>query len=179
MTVKQLSEYHKIAESTVHRLRRKGVDIQNPDEVAKAILSAVKRPQSWESGNPNEGGKPPEMDTAKDTKAVPQDERTLKAQALSAKDYTEARFFWTKLRSLREAKQIEILDGKHIHRDEIVDDMTKIGHGVKAALLRLQNDLPAALEGLTAVQIEGVIKAKVYEILTDLSDATSRLYDLK
>ena len=182
MTLPQLSSFHKISITTLHRLRRKGVDIQEPQAVADEILSQSKRPQSWESGIPWKDKPAPVGDTAEtvpDTSTVPQDERSLKAQALSASDYTEARFFWTKLRSLREAKQIDILDQKHIHRDEVIDDMTKIGHGVKSALLRLQNDLPAALEGLTAPQIQGVIKIKVREILTDLSDSTSRLYDLK
>ena len=51
-----------------------------------------------------------------------------------------------------------------------------VSFDVNAEFMKLTNDLPGALVGLDAPQMQAVIREHIIEILTRLSDETSTLY---
>lgn len=73
--------------------------------------------------------------------------------------------------------QLEVERGKYTSNDKIRDDLIKIGSATKASLLRLENELPPILEGLTAEDMQIKIKEAVDSILGDLSKMVKKHYE--
>ena len=55
-TLSNIASYHYISMATLHRLRRKGVNVYSHMAVEDAIMNQHKRPGSWINGNPNQYG---------------------------------------------------------------------------------------------------------------------------
>jgi len=174
----KLAVLYQIPQFAVSKLKSKGIDIYDKEAVRKAVLSQASRPKAWVSGCPWDK-KPEKVPTvvAKDA-----DDETdaqieaLRIQALAAADYDDARFSRTKIQSLKEFKQLSVLEGDYIHKDDVVADMTKIGFGVGALLEQLTSDLPAMLEGLTAAQMKVKIREASRRIRLALADETNKLF---
>lgn len=166
---KQLAEKYQVDQSTVTRLKKAGVDIYNDDAVRDAILAQPNRPKAWISGCPWDEAKQPSEAFQEfiqgDTKA---NIEALERQAMEAIDYNEARFIRTKIQSLKEILQLQILNGDYEHKDEVVSDFTKIGHALKASITAMQSDMPGMLEGLSAAQMKTKIKARGYQLMAEL-----------
>lgn len=169
---RQLADLYEVSEYAIRTAKKKGVDIHNRDEVRAHFLKGRKRPAAWVSGCP--------WDEVKMVDDVPERassyEIDMIQQVKDAIDYDEARTLKTKIDSLHKLRQIQIQDRDYIHKDEVTDDMTRIGNGLKAGLLRLQADLPPMLEGLGANEMQKVLQAKIYEMLGQWSNESSDLY---
>jgi hypothetical protein len=80
-----------------------------------------------------------------------------------------------RLRKLKaEAKSAELkageLEGKLIALDEVEQAFTKIGTVTKSLMMRMQADLPPALEGQTASRMAKIISEAVETVLRSMSD---------
>ena len=172
LTQQQLADDYSVSTATLRRARADGVDVQNRDEFADYIINTkAKRPHAWINGVPwLQDEKPDTPHTATD------EERDLMAQVRDATDYNEARTLKTKIDSIHKLRQIQILESDYIHKDEVVNDMTRIGASVAAAHRQCQADLPAMLEGLTAAEGKKKIREYMLRIDAALSDETSKLY---
>lgn len=172
LTQQQLADDYSVSTATLRRARADGVDVQNREEFADYIINTkAKRPHAWINGVPWEQDEQPET-----PHLATEAERDLMAQVRNATNYDEARTLKTKIDGIHKLRQIEILEGDYIHKDEVVNDMTRIGASVAAAHRQCQADLPAMLEGLTAA--EGKKKIREYMLRIDgmLADETSKLY---
>ena len=98
------------------------------------------------------------------------------AQVRNATNYDTARTLKTQIDGIHKLRQIEILEGDYIHKDEVVTDMTRIGSAMQAGLKQLSADLPAMLEGLPAAQSKKVIAKVGIKLMGLLSDQFSKLY---
>ena len=170
LTQAQLADDYNVSLSTVRRAKVDGVDIYDRQAFVDWVYSNKKRPPGWQNGVPwEQDDKPnPHMATA--------EERDLMDQVRNAVNYDEARTLKTKIDGIHKLRQIEILEGDYIHKDEVVQDMTRMGAAVQAAHKQCQADLPAMLQGLSAAQAK--IKIKEYMLRIDgmLADETSKLY---
>ena len=166
---KQLAEKYQVDQSTVTRLKKAGVDIYSDDAVRDAILAQPNRPRAWISGCPwdeaTEQSKAFQDFIKGDTKA---NIEALEQQAIEATDYNESRFIRTKIQSLKELLQLQILNGDYEHKDDVVSDFTKIGHALKAGITAMQSDMPGTLEGLSAAQMKIKIKERGYQLMAEL-----------
>jgi len=77
-----------------------------------------------------------------------------------------------KLTAEAELRELELEKqrGEVISFREVEEAVMRIGAAVRAAVMRLEADLPQALEGLDAPAMQRTIRAAVDLILTDLSD---------
>jgi hypothetical protein len=82
-----------------------------------------------------------------------------------------------KLTAEAELRELELEKqrGEVISFREVEGAVVRIGAAVRAAVMRLEADLPQALEGLDAPAMQRTIRAAVDLILTDLSDRGAEL----
>lgn len=172
LTQQQLADDYSVSVATLRRARENGIDVQNRDEFANYILNTkAKRPHAWINGVPWEQDEPednPHLATS--------EERNLMEQVRTATSYDEARTLKTKIDGIHKLRQIEILEGDYIHKDEVMADLTSIGAAIAAAHRQCQADLPAMLEGLSAAKAKVKIREYLLKIDGMLSDKTNKLY---
>ena len=92
----------------------------------------------------------------------------------------EDRAFWqtqkTKLECERIQHWLDIDRGKFVSIEGVANDMLKIGGAVKAAMLRLEADLPPMLVGLDEAAMQIKIRAQGDEILRLFAEMSEELY---
>ena len=173
-TIKQIADYHKVSETSIKTLKRKGVDIQDRYAVRDAYLSQQRRPQSYINGHAPWEDPPAGIED--DSEELPEDEAAIRDQALKATTWDEARFRWTQLKALKESRQLDILHERYVSAEDVAEDYTRIGFAVKAAMIRLSNDLPPMLEGMSAPQMKKKIREQTIHILAMLGGKDAELF---
>ena len=172
LTQQQLADDYSVSTATLRRARENGIDVQNRDEFANYILNTkAKRPHAWINGVPWE-----QDETEDNPHLATSEERNLMEQVRTATSYDEARTLKTKIDGIHKLRQIEILEGDYIHKDEVMADLTSIGAAIAAAHRQCQADLPAMLEGLSAAKAKVKIREYLLKIDGMLSDKTNKLY---
>lgn len=166
----KLAVLYKVNQDWISRAKAKGVDIYDKHAIRKAMLSQSKRPKHWVNGCwwDDKQEDDPIVTTELNGKSTEDQIKLLEQQALAAQDYDASRFIRTKIQSLKELLQLQILAGDYEHNDKVAEDYTKIGHALKASALRLQADLPGMLEGLTAAQMKPRIRESAMSLLAEL-----------
>ena len=186
MTNRQLQDLYKVDARKLARLRKQ-VDVLNPYEVKTKILSQNRRPPNWVNGCPftdeeaddflasvgapgthRSDSKPAQADTS---------DMSLIDLCESATNYEESRFNLQKARSLKVAHELEVAKGLYILKEEADEDFFRAGSALKACILSMRGELPAVLEGLTAVQMKAKIKDYSLNMLQSLSEAAKRYDD--
>ncbi len=174
----KLAILYKVNQDWISKAKARGIDIHDKEAIRAAILSQSKRPPAWSNGcwwdeKPEDDPIISEDLTSKET----EDQiKALEKQALAATDYDGSRFIRTKIQSLKELLQLQILAGDYVHKDDVVADITRIGFGAGALLEQLTSDLPAMLEGLTAAQMKVKIREASRRIRLALADETNKLF---
>ena len=169
-TQKELSIKYQVDQSTITRLKKNGVDIYDKNAVRDAILNQPNRPRAWISGCPYDDA--PEQSEAfqefieGDTKA---NIEALERQAMEAIDYNQSRFIRTKIQSLKELLQLQVLNADYVHKDEVDYEFTKIGNALKASVSAMQSDMPGMLEGMTAPQMKKRIRERGHQLMAELA----------
>ena len=172
LTQAQLADEYAVSVATLRRARENGIDVQDREAFKDYILNTkAKRPHAWINGPPWE-----QEEQTSNPHQASAEERDLMEQVRTATNYDEARTLKTKIDGIHKLRQIEIIEGDYIHKDEVVQDMTRIGAAVQAAHKQCQADLPAMLEGLSAAQAKIKIKEYMLRIDGTLADETSKLY---
>lgn len=97
----------------------------------------------------------------------------------SAATYNDARTLKMQIDALRSGLQYQMDEGSSISRHTVKESLISIGNATRAAMLRMQADIPPMCEGMTAAQMQKVIKAKTHEILTMLADKESDFWKEK
>jgi phage terminase Nu1 subunit (DNA packaging protein) len=110
-----------------------------------------------------------------DPEAIADRVAMAKGRASTREDITAAR-----LRKLKaEADRGELLVAKErgqlIPVDVVEEAVTRICSAVKGSIMRLEADLPQMLEGLSPARMQQIIRQKIDEILTALSDDVARI----
>jgi hypothetical protein len=170
LTQAQLAADYVCNIATIRRAKADGVDVQNRDAFAAWVKTKAKRPHAWINGVPWEQEEKQAEDFSSD------EERELMDQVRHATDYDTARTLKTKIDAIHKLKQIEILEGDYIHKEEVISDITRISAAVAAAHRQCQADLPAMLEGLTAAKAKNKIRDYMLRIDGQLADETNKLY---
>lgn len=107
----------------------------------------------------------------------PQELEELVRQVKAARTYNDARTLKVQIDALRAGYALEIDQGKHVARAIIEEALMRIGSAVKAAVLRMEADLPPMLEGATPAAMQRMIREKADEVMTTLSDATADVWN--
>jgi hypothetical protein len=172
LTQQQLADEYSVSTATLRRARADGVDVHNRDEFADYILNTkAKRPHAWINGVPWE-----QEATDNDPHLATSAERDLMEQVRTAVNYDEARTLKTKIDGIHKLRQIQILEGDYIHKEDVEADFTRIGSAMQAGLKQMAADVPAMIEGLSAAQSKKVLIKTTLKLMAVLSDEESKLY---
>jgi hypothetical protein len=96
-------------------------------------------------------------------------------QLQSAADYDVARKLKTQIDGLKSAYQLREAAGSYVSLGVIEEAVTRICSSVKGSIMRLEADLPPMLEGLSPSRMQVIIRQKIDETLTLLSDEVGRI----
>lgn len=91
-------------------------------------------------------------------------------------DIKEEKRRLTKAQADKAELEVRRLRGELVPVAEVREDMLRIGGAVKAAMLRLENDLPPRLHGLEPGAMQVPIRESIDGILAQLSEMTSGVY---
>lgn len=185
MTNLQLQNFYQVPISTITRLKKKGINVLDPFAVADKILGQTRRPASWTNGKPFTdaqakafiAGNPSVTDVVEPHKDEPDDERTLRERAKAAKTYDEARFCLTQAKALKEARQLDVLEGAFMSKADAQADFARLGYALRAGINSMSSDLAPALAGLDEITVARKVKEAGLNILRMLGDDESKLYD--
>ena len=98
-------------------------------------------------------------------------ERAARKHKASGEEMFQARLKKLEAEARSATLKASQLEGTLIDLAEAKAAMTRIGAITKCLLLRMQADLPTALEGQTASRMSAIISQAVETILTQLSDS--------
>jgi hypothetical protein len=184
----ELEEFYHINARALARLKKK-VDVTNPYAVKAQILSQTRRPHKWINGCPFTDA---EADAflVKHGKSLSQNDNDLQnhdaqtdtgesllERANRAETYDDARFCYTKARALKEARQLHILEGEYMSKENVQADFARLGYALRAGITAMSHDLAPALAGLDEVAVSKKVKIAGVNILKMLGDDASKLYD--
>jgi flagellar biosynthesis/type III secretory pathway protein FliH len=97
-------------------------------------------------------------------------------QLSSVKDKHQAQTVKTQIDGLLNAYKLREAAGKYVSKSTVEESLIRIGATFKAALLRMEADLPPALEGMEPAAMKEVIRGKVDEVLRMLDDEYHKVY---
>lgn len=112
-----------------------------------------------------------------DATGDPQELAELVQQVKAAKTYNDARTLKVQIDALRAGYALEIEQKQHCSIAEMSEALIRIAAAVKAAVLRMEADLPPMLEGLHPPAMQRVIRGKVDEVMTMLSDESAKIWE--
>ena len=169
MTNQERADQIGIARSKLQKWKADGVDIFDDDAVRDKIASLQKLPP-----NLNDQFIPrisaPDIDPAElDIEAI------IKSLG-EADDKNTAQTIKLKIDGLFNAYKLREAAGKYVSRSTVEEALIRIGAAVKAAIMRMEADLPPMLDGMEPASMQTVIKGKVDEVLLTLSEETSKIW---
>jgi hypothetical protein len=83
----------------------------------------------------------------------------------------------TQIDGLLNAYKLREAAGKYVSKDVVREALIKVGTTFKAAVLRMEADLPPMLEGASPAQMQRIIREKVDEVLRALSEESSKVIE--
>ena len=104
------------------------------------------------------------------------DIETIIRQISVATDKNSAQTVKTQIDALVNAYKLREAAGKYVSKALVKESMIRIGATFKAALLRMEADLPPALEGMSPASMQQTIRHKIDEVLRDLSEEYEKAY---
>ena len=97
-------------------------------------------------------------------------------QLKAAPDYNTTRFLKTKVEGLQKSIALRESMKAMVPIAKVRENFLRIGAAVKAAIMRMEADLPPMLAGMSETQIQPVIRGKGDEVLTALADGESEFW---
>jgi transcriptional regulator with XRE-family HTH domain len=91
-------------------------------------------------------------------------------------DKNEAQRIKTQIDGLVNAYKLREAAGSYVSRSMVEEAMLRIGAAVKAAIMRMEADLPPMLEGMAPAGMQKVIKSKVDETMAMLNSEASKIW---
>lgn len=104
------------------------------------------------------------------------DIESLKTQLLRTIDKNEASRLKTQIDGLLSAQKLEVLNASYISMIEVKEAFTKLGAIIRAGIMRMQADLPPALEGQSPSRMAKIIGEAADTLLNELSEREAELW---
>ena len=163
-TIAEKCERHGITKSVWHAAKQDGVNVWNDAEL-KAWLE-TRRPRT------SKNARLPDRPAGSELPTVEGLEEALKR----AESYEEVKIYKEKLAGLKIALAVRAEARELVSAAEVRESIARVVSAARGEILKLSNDLPPRLEGLTAGPMQAIIRDAIHEILTRLSDDSSALY---
>ena len=167
-TLASVAAEHGLSRDQLNAARTQGIDPWNPDAVAEWATTRRHRIKP--------GAKltmPADFQPGEDpAQTLEQMEDAIRR----ATDIDSVKILKEKVGALKIAVQVRQETKELVGVGEVRQSMTKVVSAARGELLKMSADLPPRVEGLSAPQIQRVIRDSVIEILARLADETSALY---
>jgi len=105
-----------------------------------------------------------------------QDIQGLKDALLKTIDRNEASRIKTQIDGLLSAQKLEVLNASYISMLDVKEAFVKLGSVIRSGIMRMQADLPPALEGQSPSRMAKIIGESAEKLLTQLSETESELW---
>lgn len=152
---------------------RLGVDVMDNESVTNHLRNIRKMPSGINAEFlPDTGG-----GTIKDISEIDLDK--LKLDLVNAQDRNTAQTIKTQIDGLLNLYKVEAAAGKYISRDKAGEEMVRVGVTFKAAIKRLEADLPPMLEGAGPEQMQKMIGEKCDEILRAMLEEYKKIDEIE
>ena len=153
--------------STLAHWENDGCDIEDDDSVKAHVAKLTRHPKTINA----------EYLTAPEQAEETPDIAFLKTALLRTLDEKEARRIKTQIDGLLSAQKLEVLNESYISMLDVKAAFTRLGSIIRAGTLRMQADLPPALEGQTPSRMAKIIGESAKNMLTELSETESELWN--
>ena len=161
-TYKQIAEFHGVTRDQVDAAKNKGVNIYNDEDMEEHFANVRHRTKPGTKLSE-------EVATAQ---TLEQMEHAIR----SATNIDDVKILKEKVLALKGIVAVQTDTRELVPVGEVRQSMTKVVSAARGELLKMSADLPPRVEGLSAPQIQRVIRDSVIEILARLADETSALY---
>lgn len=101
----------------------------------------------------------------------------LVAELHACTDKHQAQTIKTKIDGLINAYKLREAAGKYVSKATVDEALIRIAAAVKAAILRMEADLPPQLEGADPPAMQRIIRGKVDEVMAMLSDESAKVWE--
>jgi transcriptional regulator with XRE-family HTH domain len=153
--------------STLRIYQKNGVDIHDDDALRDYVKKHANRTKTL---NVEWLGVEPAPENA--------DIQTLKDELTRTIDRNVAQRIKTQIDGLLSAQKLEVLNASYISMIDVKDAFTKLGSVIRAGIMRMQADLPPALEGQSPSRMAKIIGESSEKLLTELSETESELWQI-
>ena len=160
---------------TLNSWKRCGVDVDDDEQVRQRIARMRNIPPTlkpeWLPKIPDQIKAPDEEDpTSIDIEAIIR-------QLSAVTDKHQAQTVKLQIDGLLNAYKLREAAGKYVSKATVDEALIRIAAAVKAAVLRMEADLPPMLEGMDPAAMQRTIKVKVDEVMTMLSDESAKIWE--
>jgi hypothetical protein len=162
-----------IAVTALRSWQRCGCDVFDDQQVRDRLAKARKLPDGlkpeWMPSVPVEpvlSDDPTEFDI----------ETTIRRLA-STTDKHQAQTVKLQIDGLLNAYKLREAAGKYVPRSTVEEALIRVGSAVKAAIMRMEADLPPMLDGMDPPSMQRAIRGKVDEVMAVLSDESSKVWE--
>ena len=98
------------------------------------------------------------------------------ARLSSCDDKHQAQTIKLQIDGLLNAYKLREAAGRYVSKVVVDESLMRIGAVFKSSLMRMEADLPPAMEGMNPSQMRDAIRAKVDEVLRNMQDEYLRIY---
>ena len=158
---------------TLDSWKRCGVDVFDDDQVRKRIARMRNIPPTLKPE-----WMPQVAAVPADIEPIETDEiERLRVELAACTDKHQAQTIKTKIDGALAIYRLREAAGKYVAKVTVDEALIRIAAAVKAAVLRMEADLPPQLEGCDPPAMQRIIRGKVDEVMALLSDEAAKVWE--
>ena len=161
-----------ISIQTLGNWERGGVDVWDDAQVRTKITRCRNLPKTLK----DEWKPVPATPVSNDPIESSDHTERLISELAHCTDKHDAQRIKTQIDGLVNAYKLREAAGSYVSRGMVEEAMLRIGAAVKAAIMRMEADLPPMLEGMTPAAMQKVIRGKVDETMSMLNDESAKIW---
>jgi hypothetical protein len=154
---------------------KEGLDVFDDAAVMAKLRALRKLPPNlkpeWQPRSESASSLPPA-----DADPIETNIEDLVQRITTAQDKNTAQTLKLQVDGLLNAMKLREAAGSYVSRATVEEALIRIGAAVKAAVMRMEADLPPMLEGVTPAQSQRIIRGKVDEVMGVLADQSSKIW---
>ena len=159
---------------TLNSWKRCGVDTDDDEQVRQRIARMRNIPPTLKPEWLPKIADPIQAPGEEDPTSI--DIEAIIRQLSAVTDKHQAQTVKLQIDGLLNAYKLREAAGKYVSKATVDEALIRIAAAVKAAVLRMEADLPPMLEGMDPAAMQRVIRGKVDEVMTMLSDEAAKIW---
>ena len=159
---------------TLNSWKRCGVNVDDDEQVRQRIARMRNIPPTLKPEWLPKIADPIQAPGEEDPTSI--DIEAIIRQLSPVTDKHQAQTVKLQIDGLLNAYKLREAAGKYVAKVTVDEALIRIAAAVKAAVLRMEADLPPMLEGMDPAAMQRVIRGKVDEVMTMLSDEAAKIW---